>query len=102
MTVLIPTIPGPQQFLVTLNGVQYQFTIRWNATASCYVLDIADNGGNAIVGSLALVPGSTLLGQFAYLQLGFDLFVQSSINVGATPQFADLGITAQLYAVIAS
>ena len=102
MTVLIPTVNGPQKFLVTLNGIQYQFTINWNAISGCYVLDIADSSGNPIVESLAMVPGSTLLSQFSYLQLGFDLFVQNSTSIVAIPQYADLGVTSQLYAVVSS
>ena len=101
-TVEIALIAAPQTFTVTLGGTAYTFTIKWNGTLMCWVLDLADAQGNNIVTGIPMVPGTTLLGQYAYLGLGFDLFVQNDANITVVPGFTDLGTTSHLYALVAA
>lgn len=93
----IPLSPKPQTFSVALGGVTYQMTLKWNWVSSCWVLDIADASGNAIVNGLPLVTGGDLLDQYAHLGFSGRLIVQTDNDPDAVPTFDDLGSTGHLY-----
>lgn len=96
----IPLTAQPQTFLVSLAGVQYQFTLQWRDTANGgWVLDIADASSNPIVSGIPLVTGVNLLAQYKYLSFGFELWVQTDA-ADAPPTYTNLGSTSHLYAVI--
>jgi len=93
----VPLTNAPQTFAITLAGVQYQFTVKWCGPAACWTLDIADSSGNPLIGSIPLVTGTDLLGQYAYLGIGGGLEVQSDVNLYDVPDFNSLGISGHLY-----
>lgn len=98
----IPLTPQAQTFSATLAGVTYEMTLTWRdapALGGGWMLDIADQGGNALVQGVPLVTGADLLAQYAYLDLDFQLFVQSDGDPTAVPTYTSLGVTSRLYAV---
>ena len=98
----IPLTPEAQKFLITLTGVQYQFTLRYRnaSVGGGWVLDIADSVGNAILSGVPLVTGCDLLAQYAYLGFGGELWVQSDLDPGAVPDYDNLGVTSHVYFVV--
>ncbi len=102
MTFEIPLQPAAhQQFNITLNNVEYRFTVRWCDPAQAWTLDIADSTGTTqLINGLQLLPGSDLLEQFAYLAIGGQLQVQTDNNPGAPPTFQNLGLTSHLYYIV--
>ena len=99
---LIPLQPINQRFIISLAGVQYQFTVRWNNMNQAWTLDIADSSGNAIISGIAIVTGGDLLEPYGYLNFGFQLIAQTTNDTDAVPTFTNLGSTANLYAVVVS
>ncbi len=95
----IPTSPKPETFEVTLGGNVYEAKTRWNAFSSCWVLDLADQGGATILSGLPLITGADLVAQFAYLDVGGMLIVQTDHNQDVVPDFDTLGSTGHLYFV---
>jgi len=87
----------PQQLTVSLNGVQYQLTVRYNSQNAAWTLDIADSSGNAILQGIPMITGADLLEQFAYLGIGGQLICQTDNDVTAVPTFQNLGQTSHLY-----
>jgi hypothetical protein len=97
----VPLVPStPQKFNITILGVQYQFQLIYrevDAAVSNWCLDILTSAGQPIVCSLPLVTGANLLGQYAYLGLGFQLWVATDgDNVLQIPTFDNLGTTCHL------
>lgn len=97
----IPLSAEPQTFNITLAGVTYGFTVRWNVPNSSWIIDIADASGNAIISGIPMVTGVDLLEQYGYLSFGFQLIAQTDNSPDTVPAFDNLGSTAHLYAVIA-
>lgn len=97
---LIPLIPDFQTFSVTLAGTQYTMTVKWCAPSSCWVLNIANGDGDPILQGIPLVTGCDLLGQYAYLNFGGELRVQTSSDPEAVPTFTNLGKEGNLFFVI--
>jgi hypothetical protein len=96
----IPLSGESQDFQITLGGVQYQMTLMWRAAPQGgWVLDIADSAGNEIVSGIPLVTGCDLLGQYAYLNFGGELWVQTDADAAAVPTYDNLGTTSHLYFV---
>lgn len=98
----IPLQPTPQTLTVTLVGVQYQFTVKWNEPNLSWVLDIADSNSVAIVNGIPLVTGEDLLGQLGYLDIGGSLYAQTDNDTNAVPTFVNLGTQGHLYFVVYS
>lgn len=96
----IPLSPSPLTQSISLAGVQYQLTVKWNSIAQIWVLDIYDNNSTPIVRGIPLVCGIDLLAPFAYLNLGGRLYAQTDNEPDAPPTFTDLGITGHLYFVV--
>jgi hypothetical protein len=95
----IPLSAKPQTFSIALGGVTYKMTLRWNVPAAAWMLDIADATGNPMVGSIPLVTGVDLLGQYAHLGFIGQLVVQTDHDPDAVPTFDNLGTTGHLYFV---
>lgn len=93
----IPLQAYNQQFLVTLAGMTYQLTVRWNDANQAWTLDIATSSGNPIVSGIPLVTGTDLLAPFAYLGIGGQLIVQTTNDTDAIPTLANLGTAGLLY-----
>lgn len=95
---IIPLTPTPQKFFVSLLGVTYRFTVKYQDQLTAgWVLDIADESGVPIVGGIPLVTGADLLGQYAYLGIGVPLYVATDGNLDAVPTFTNLGLQSKLY-----
>lgn len=99
---LIPLQPNPQILLITLAGVQYQLTVKWNAQCQSWMIDIADSSANPILSGIPMVTGCDLLGQFAYLKFGGELVAQTNNGTDAVPTFTNLGGNGNLYFLVKS
>lgn len=93
----IPTSPTPQTFSITLSGVQYRVTLKWNASAQLWVIDIADSNNVVIVAGVHVVTGADLLAQYEYLGFGGKLFAMTDSDPDLPPGFSDLGKNGHLY-----
>lgn len=93
----IPLSPTPQTFSLALGGTTYKVTVRWNVTASAWVLDLAQANGAAILSGVPLVTGVDLLSPYPYLNFGGALYAGNDHEVDAPPGFDDLGVTSHLY-----
>jgi hypothetical protein len=89
----------PQKFSVALNGTAYQLTLHWCDPASCWIMDLADQSGNALISGVPLVTGLPLLQQYVYVGVPGDMFVQTDTNANEVPDFVGLGTTGHLYFV---
>lgn len=97
----IPFAVGKPQLLgVTLNGVRYTLRIYWNDPAQCWNLDLNDVNNNPILQGIPLVTGLNLLSQYAYLQIGGSLIVQTTNDASAVPTFVNMGDSGNLFYLI--
>ncbi|MDM9660801.1 phage baseplate plug family protein [Raoultella planticola] len=92
----IPLSPNSQSFNITLAGVDYQMRVVWRGV--CWFLDLMDSAGNLIIGGIPLITGADLLEQYAYLNLGFSLYVLCDDPASENPTQSDLGVKSHLYA----
>ena len=93
----IPLVAGvPQTFLITLNEVDYRFTLQWRDAISVWILDIADAGNNPVLCGSPLVTGANLFEQYDYLNFGGELWVITEGAPSDTPTFTSLGATSHL------
>ncbi|MGE4191783.1 MAG: hypothetical protein AB7E51_00190 [Pseudodesulfovibrio sp.] len=95
---VIPLTGEPEIFTITLAGVEYQLTVRWNdAAQGGWMLDLAepDNGADILLG-VPLVTGTDLLGQYGHLGIGGQLIVWSGDSEDA-PARDSLGAKVKLY-----
>lgn len=98
MTVFtVPTSPKPQSFFISLSGVSYQFTLKWNTASACWMLDLADANAAPLALGLPLITGANLLEQLDYLGVPGELIVQSDNDPDAVPTFDSLGSAGELY-----
>jgi len=95
----IPLQATPQTLAITLAGVQYRLTVRWNWVNASWVIDIADSSNVPILSGIPMVTGADLLEQFGYLGFGGQLIAQTDNNPDVVPTFTDLGGTGHLYFV---
>lgn len=93
----IPLISMPQKFSISLAGVSYNMTVRWNQPGECWFLDIADVDDIEIVSGVALVTGVNLLEQYNYLNIGGELVVITDFNASDPPTSSNLGSQSHLY-----
>jgi len=93
----IPTTPNPQTFSITLSGVQYRLTLKWNVTAQIWVLDIADIDNNLLVAGICVVTGTDLLEPFGYLNFNGQIFASTDTDPASPPNFENLGTTGHIY-----
>jgi len=93
----IPLIAAPQTFNITLADIEYKLTVKWCGAGPCWVMDIATAQGELILGSVPLVTGTDLLGQYEYLGIKGRLEVESDVVLTDVPDFTNLGVTGHLY-----
>lgn len=96
---LIPLSSDPQEFNITLGGIEYLMTVKWNDQLDGgWVLDIADSSGVPIVTNIPFVTGTDLLDGLSYLGIPGSLYV---FTKGASPfdvpTFTNLGVESNLY-----
>lgn len=77
----IPLSAEPQSFGITLAGREYRLTLRFmDAVEGGWQLDIEEPEKAApIIMGLPLVAGCDLLQQFAYLEFGGELWLDSEL-----------------------
>ncbi|MCK0552644.1 hypothetical protein KFO32_06075 [Pantoea ananatis] len=91
----MPLQPQNQTFSTTIEGSLFKVTVIWRA--GCWYLDLSDSTGSLIAGGIPLVTGADLLAQYAYLNLGFSLFVVCDADDQDYPGENDLGIRSHLF-----
>ena len=100
---LIPFLPSqPQVLQVSIGGVTYTMKVRFCTPAQCWMLDLSDVSGNPIIQGIPLITGTDLLSQYAYLDLGFSLLVQTNNDANAVPTFANFGTLGNVYVLTAT
>jgi hypothetical protein len=87
----IPLVPAPQTLSVTLGGTVYQLRLQWCEPAAAWTLYLAQPDGTPLLNGIQLVTGTDLLEQFAYLNLGGKLYVQTDHDADVMPTFENLG-----------
>lgn len=92
----IPLSADNQQFAIAITGTTYRMRLVWLDAFWC--LDLLNSDRSAIAQSLPLLAGTDLLEQYAYLGLGFSLYVGTDI-AGGEPTKTDLGLYSHLYIV---
>lgn len=100
----IPTQSGrPFSERVAWNGVTYSLQFKWNITSYCWTLDIYDTTGTTpILTGLALVTGTDVLGQYAYLPVAAQailtvMTVGPFVSPDTPPDFNNLGSDGHVY-----
>lgn len=93
----IPLSADNQKFSVSIAGTQYRMRLAWRDPVWC--LDLLNSDETPVALSLPLLPGTDLLAQYAYLNLGFSLFVNSDVEGQENPTKTDLGLYSHLYVV---
>lgn len=98
-TYKIPLTNIPQYFNITLKGVEYQLTCRWNnAAEGGWFIDISDTAtATPILTDLPLVTGLDLLEPFGYLGIGGRMIVFTDNDATAVPTISSLGVNSNLY-----
>ena len=97
----IPITPSvPQTFTISLAGTFYNLTVRWSTSMAAWFLDLADATNNFLLNGVPLITGADLLAQYAYLDIGGQLVVQSDNDLSLVPDFDTLGVTGHLYFVV--
>lgn len=95
----IPLKPESQEFDISLAGVTYHIKLRWCPPNNSWILYVMDSNQNPILSGIPLITGADLLEQFAYLEIGGKLIVQSDFDPTLVPNYASLGNTGHLFLV---
>lgn len=98
-TFLIPLLNIPQDFNITLSGVDYRIVSKFNsALLGGWVIDIYDFiTDTPIVMNIPMVTGADLLEQYAYLGFNGQLIVYTDGDELAPPTLENLGNESNLY-----
>lgn len=95
---LLPLDNIPETFEITLAGVDYNITSKWNdADDAGWVFDIADSDNNPIVSNIPLIVGADLLSGLEYLGINGSLIVYTTGDDYAVPTLDNLGADANVY-----
>lgn len=98
-TFLIPLTNLPQTFDISLGGVNYTMTSRWNdADDAGWVLTIADtDSGVVLADNIPLITGEDCLAGLEYLGIPGRLVVYTDGDEFAVPTLDNLGVESNLY-----
>lgn len=97
-TFILPLVNEPQQFEITLAGVDYLMTCKWNdAPDAGWVLDFADITGVPIAFNIPLITGADVLDGLQYLGFNGQMYVFTDGDDFATPTLLNLGVESNLY-----
>jgi hypothetical protein len=97
----IPLTNSNQTLQTTLLNVVYIFTVRWNALANLWYLDINDINNEPLLNGVPMVAGVNLLAQFGHLGIGGALVAQNVSEPNAPIGYDDLGQTGFLLFLVA-
>jgi hypothetical protein len=99
---LIPLSDIPQRFNIELGGRALIITTKFNTELNAWVLDLADaNTDKMLIACLPMVTGADLLSAHGYLGISGALVVVTDGDDLAIPTQENLGLSANLYYVIA-
>lgn len=100
----IPLAAENQKFHITLSGIDYTFSLRWNFRASQWILNIGDTAELPIINGIPLVAGVNLLSGYKAHEIGgvgSNLFIRSFLKQAhlgqEQPLYNDLGSNTRLY-----
>lgn len=95
----IPLTNIPQTFDISLAGVLYTVTCRWNDAAdSGWTIDFVDaNSGESIANNIPLITGADMLDGLQYLGIQGQLFVYTDGDDTAIPTLDNLGVESNVY-----
>lgn len=98
---VLPLLNIPQTFEISLAGVNYIITCRYNdAIDAGWVLDISDQITNtSIVANIPLITGADLLDGLAYLGINGSMYVYTDGDDFAVPTVSNLGVESNVYFV---
>lgn len=98
-TFLLPLVNIPQKFEISLAGVNYVLTSKWNnSDEGGWTLDIADaTTGDPIVCGIPLITGADCLEGLSYLGINGSLVVYTDGDELAPPTYENLGVEGNLY-----
>lgn len=95
---ILPLQNIPQTFAITLGGIVYTLTNKWNpAPEGGWLLDISDSNNNPIVTNIPLITGADCLAGLGYLGINGALVVYTDGNADAVPTLDNLGVDSNLY-----
>jgi len=96
MSVQIPILANipAQTFDISLDGISYNMTAKWNSRSEFWTLDILDEDDNVIILGLCLKLGTFLLKQFN-LNIG-ELIVVDDTNTGTESSLTNIGVSTSL------
>lgn len=98
-TFKLPLQNIPQIFEISLAGVDYLMTVKWNdAFEAGWQIDLADVTTNtSIVAGLPLIVGADVLSGLEYLGIEGRLIVFTDGDENAVPTLDNLGVESNLY-----
>ena len=96
----VPLTNKNQTLQTSLLGITYILTVRWNALANLWYLDINDANNTPILNGVPMTAGVNLLKQFAYLGINGALVAQNVSNPNLPIGEADLGVTGFLLFIV--
>ena len=99
---LLPLQNTPQKFNITLGGVVYNLTCRWNsADMGGWYINLDDAvSGKSLLDGVPLVAGADLLAQYGYLNFGGALVIYTDAEGMTPPTIDNLGNDSNLYYVV--
>lgn len=97
----IPLIATPQRFEITLGGITYIMTCKYNdSEQSGWIIDLADSEtSEPIAACLPLITGANILQNLDYLGFTGELRIFTDSDPRAVPTFTNLGTESNLYFV---
>lgn len=100
-TFIIPVINIPQTFDISLNGVNYILTCKWNAAVDAgWEIDIQDAiTQDYLAAGVPLITGADCLVGLEYLGIGGQMIIFTDGDDFAVPTLENLGIESNLYFV---
>lgn len=98
-TFLLPLANVPQTFDITINGVDYTMTCKFNSAPDAgWAFDLQDaNTGAPIAANIPLITGCDCLAGLEYLGIGGQFIVYTDGDDTAIPTLDNLGIQSNLY-----
>lgn len=96
---IIPLVNIPQIFNISLAGVNYNMTVKWNEfDEGTWLFDLENSDTNTpLLFGAPFVTGTNLLANLEYLGIGGSLIVYTNGDPSLVPTFDNLGSDANLY-----
>lgn len=93
----VPSIPF-YQFSTTLDGVNYNFNVRWNTRDGAWYFDLSDDQENLIIAGVKIVLGVALARRSTDPRMPPGVFFAGDVtNSGTDAGIDDLGARVQVY-----